>query len=165
MSRFRVGQGFDVHRFRVGRDLQLCGVVVPSKVGLEGHSDGDVALHAVVDALLGAVSEADIGEHFPPTDEQWRDADSRDFVRKAMEIVREHGFEVVNCDLTIIGERPRIGPHRGTLKASLAGMLGVAVPEVSVKATTTEGLGFTGRGEGLAALAVVLLTETTPDNG
>jgi len=161
MSGFRIGQGFDVHRFRAGRDLQLCGVVVPSEVGLEGHSDGDVALHAVVDALLGAVSEGDIGEHFPPTDEKWRDADSRDFVRQAMKLVGKHGFKVVNCDVTIIGERPRIGPHRGTLQASLAGMLGVAVPEVSVKATTTEGLGFTGRREGLAAMAVVLLIDTT----
>jgi 2-C-methyl-D-erythritol 2,4-cyclodiphosphate synthase len=163
--RIRVGQGFDVHRFRTGLDLQLGGVVVPSKVGLEGHSDGDVVLHAVVDALFGAVSEADIGEHFPPGDEKWRGADSRDFVRRAMEIVEEHGFGVVNCDVTIIGERPRIGPHRGTLRASLAGMLKVPVSEVSVKATTTEGLGFTGRGEGLAAMAIVLLTETTNTDG
>lgn len=157
MSGLRVGQGFDVHRFRAGRALRLCGVEIESPVGLEGHSDADVALHAVVDAVLGAAAAGDLGALFPDTDERWRDADSSELVRTAVDLVRERGFEVVNCDLTIIGERPRIAPHREAMRGRLAALLELPVAAVSVKATTTEGLGFTGRGEGLAAAAVVLL--------
>lgn len=157
MSGFRIGQGVDVHRFRVGRPLKLCGVTVPSEVGLDGHSDADVALHAVTDAVLGAVGAGDIGEHFPPGDPRWRDADSRVFLEAAVGLARERGFGVVNCDLTILGERPRIGPHRDRLREALAGLLGISLDRVGVKATTSEGMGWIGRGEGLAALAVVLL--------
>lgn len=157
MTSYRVGQGFDVHRFRTGRPLRLCGVEIPSPVGLEGHSDADVALHAVTDALLGAVAAGDLGDHFPASDERWRDADSRTLLGSAAQLVRQRGFAVASCDLTIVGERPRIAPHRQDLRQALAGLLGVPVTAVSVKATTTEGLGFAGRGEGLAALAVVLV--------
>jgi 2-C-methyl-D-erythritol 2,4-cyclodiphosphate synthase len=153
----RVGQGFDVHRFRSGRRLRLCGVEIDSAVGLAGHSDADVALHAVVDAVLGAAAAGDLGEHFPATEERWRDAASSDLVRTAVGLVRGRGFEVFNCDLTIIGERPRVAPYREAMRACLAALLQLPVDAVSVKATTTEGLGFTGRGEGLAAAAVVLL--------
>ncbi len=157
MSRFRVGQGVDVHRFCAGRPLKLCGVTVPSEVGLDGHSDADVALHAVTDALLGAVGAGDIGEHFPPSEARWRDADSRVFLAAARDLVQGRGFRVVNCDLTILGERPRIRPHRERLRAALADLLGVEIERVGVKATTSEGMGWIGRGEGLAALAVILL--------
>ena len=157
MSGFRVGQGFDVHRFRSGRRLRLCGVQLESAIGLDGHSDADVALHAVVDAVLGAAAAGDLGEHFPTSDDRWRDADSSELVRAAVEIVRERGFEVVNCDVTIIGEQPRVSPHRQTMRTSLAALLQLPIDAVSVKATTTEGLGFAGRGEGLAASAAVLL--------
>lgn len=159
MSAFRVGQGFDVHRFTMDRPLMLCGVELPELPGLDGHSDADVALHAVADALFGAVGGGDLGEHFPTADPRWRDIVSRVFVHRALEVVHRAGFRLVNCDLTIIGERPRIGVHRTTLRSSLAEILGVDVDSVSVKATTTDGLGFTGRGEGLAAMAVVLLEE------
>jgi len=155
---FRVGHGFDVHRFRAGATMRLCGVEVESPVGLEGHSDADVALHALIDALLGAVAGGDIGDHFPPTDERWRNADSRDLISRTMTIVRDRGFEPVNCDLTIIGERPRIVAIRGAMCETVAQLLGVPADAVSVKATTTEGLGFTGRGEGLAAAAVVMVS-------
>ena len=157
MNEFRVGHGFDVHRFRSARSLRLCGVELDSPVGLEGHSDADVALHAVVDAVLGAAAAGDLGEHFPPTDERWRDADSSELVRAAVAMVRDRGFEIVNCDITIIGERPRIAPHRQAMRRGLAALLRLPIDAVSIKATTTEGLGFAGRGEGLAASAVVLL--------
>jgi 2-C-methyl-D-erythritol 4-phosphate cytidylyltransferase/2-C-methyl-D-erythritol 2,4-cyclodiphosphate synthase len=157
MREVRVGQGFDVHRFRSGHRLRLCGVEIDSTVGLEGYSDADVALHAVVDAVLGAAAAGDLGEHFPPTDERWGDADSSELVRAAVAIVRDRGFEIVNCDITLIGERPRIEPHRQAMRRSLAALLRLPIDAVSVKATTTEGLGFAGRGEGLAASAVVLL--------
>lgn len=157
MSGFRIGQGFDVHRFGGGRPLILCGLELPEGPGLDGHSDADVALHAVADALLGAVAAGDLGEHYPSGDDRWRDADSRVFVAGAMEHVGRAGCRVVNCDLTIIGERPRIAPHRSAMQARLAELLGLDPGRVSVKATTTDGLGSTGRGEGLAAVAVVLV--------
>ena len=157
MTSIRVGHGFDVHRFRAGRGLRLCGVDIDAPVALDGHSDADVALHAVVDAVLGAAAAGDLGEHFPATEERWRGAASCDLVRTAVELVRERGYEVVNCDLTIVGERPRIAPYRETMRQNLANLLRVPIAAVSVKATTTEGLGFAGRGEGLAAAAVVLL--------
>jgi 2-C-methyl-D-erythritol 2,4-cyclodiphosphate synthase len=157
MADIRIGQGFDVHRFCAGRPLRLCGVTLPSDVGLEGHSDADVALHAVVDAILGALGAGDIGHHFPPTDPRWAGADSRQFVRHAVVLAAERGYRVGNCDLTLIGERPRVAPHREALRRALAELLGVGVEVTSIKATTTEGMGWAGRGEGLAALAVVLL--------
>lgn len=157
MKGIRIGQGFDVHRFRAGRPLKLCGRTIPGEPGLEGHSDADVGLHAVADAILGALALGDIGDHFPDSDPQWAGAESTAFVSRALEIAAAKGFELVNCDLTFIGERPRISPHRESLRASLADSLGVPESAVSVKATTTEGLGFAGRAEGLAALAVVLL--------
>ena len=157
MKGIRIGQGFDAHRFRAGRPLKLCGRTIPGEPGLEGHSDADVGLHAVTDAILGALALGDIGDHFPDSDPQWAGAESTAFVTRALEIASAKGFELVNCDLTFIGERPRISPHRETLRASLARLLGAPESAVSVKATTTEGLGFAGRAEGLAALAVVLL--------
>jgi 2-C-methyl-D-erythritol 2,4-cyclodiphosphate synthase len=159
VTEIRVGQGFDVHPFREGRQLRLCGRRIADEVGLEGHSDADVALHAVTDAILGALALGDIGEHFPDSDPQWRDAESSAFVSRAVEMAASKGFMLVNCDLTLIGHRPRIAPHRELLRTSLAQILDVPRSVVSVKATTTEGLGFVGRGEGFAALAVVLLRE------
>jgi 2-C-methyl-D-erythritol 4-phosphate cytidylyltransferase/2-C-methyl-D-erythritol 2,4-cyclodiphosphate synthase len=159
----RVGQGFDVHRFKDGRQLKLCGWTIPEGIGLDGHSDADVALHAVTDAILGAIARGDIGEHFPDSDPRWRDVDSTVLISHAVEMAATDGFALVNCDLTLIGERPRIAPHREQLQASLAKILGLARSAVSVKATTTEGLGFVGRAEGLAALAVVLLARGPVD--
>ena len=157
MSSIRIGQGFDVHRLRMDRPLMLCGLELPGEPGLEGHSDADVGLHAVTDALLGAIGGGDLGEHFPASDPRWRDVESRVFVHRALELVHEAGYRLVNCDLTIVGERPRIAPHRDALRQKLAGLLGVDLGAVSVKATTTDGLGFVGRGEGVGALAVVLV--------
>jgi 2-C-methyl-D-erythritol 4-phosphate cytidylyltransferase/2-C-methyl-D-erythritol 2,4-cyclodiphosphate synthase len=154
----RIGQGFDVHRFKAGKPLRLCGMTIPGEPGLDGHSDADVGLHAVTDAILGALALGDIGDYFPDSDPRWRDADSTAFISRAIEIAAAEGFALVNCDLTFIGERPRIAPHRESLRASLAESLGVPQSVVSIKATTTEGLGFVGRAEGLAAIAVVLLT-------
>jgi 2-C-methyl-D-erythritol 4-phosphate cytidylyltransferase/2-C-methyl-D-erythritol 2,4-cyclodiphosphate synthase len=159
----RIGQGFDVHRFRAGRPLKLCGWVVPGEPGLDGHSDADVGLHAVTDAIFGALARGDIGQHFPDSDVRWRDADSAVFVARAIEIAAADGFALVNCDLTLVGERPRIAPYRKELRESLARTLGVPLSAVSVKATTTEGLGFAGRSEGLAAFALVLLAKEPSD--
>jgi 2-C-methyl-D-erythritol 2,4-cyclodiphosphate synthase len=164
MSRYRIGHGFDVHGFLPGRPLILCGFELPEGPGLEGHSDADVALHAVTDALLGTIGAGDIGEHFPSTDPKWRDVESRLFIRRALDLVRETGYQLVNCDVTIIGERPQIAAHRAALKASLAEVLGADATAVSVKATTTDGLGFTGRGEGLGAHAVVLVEKEAFDD-
>jgi 2-C-methyl-D-erythritol 4-phosphate cytidylyltransferase/2-C-methyl-D-erythritol 2,4-cyclodiphosphate synthase len=160
---FRIGQGFDTHRFLSGRELRLCGVSIPGEVGLAGHSDADVGLHAVTDAILGALARGDLGEHFPPSDPRWKDADSKVFLVRALGMAADDGYRLVNCDLTLIGERPVIAPFRDRLRISLAKILGVEIEVVSVKATTTEGLGFAGRGEGLAALAVVLLEERPPN--
>ena len=157
LTRIRIGQGYDVHRFRADRPLRLCGVELTGEVGLAGHSDADVALHALTDAILGALAAGDLGELFPPSDERWQNADSSLFLGRALELAADRGLAVVNCDLTIVGERPRIGPHRPRLRQHLAELLDVEIEAVSVKATTTEGLGFEGRREGLAALAVVLL--------
>jgi 2-C-methyl-D-erythritol 4-phosphate cytidylyltransferase/2-C-methyl-D-erythritol 2,4-cyclodiphosphate synthase len=153
----RTGTGFDVHRLAEGEELWLCGVKVAHDRGLAGHSDADVALHAVVDAVLGAAGQGDIGEHFPPSDPQWRGAPSGRFVEHAVALAREVGLRVGNVDLTVICEAPKIGPHRDAMRARLAELLGVAIEAVNVKATTTERLGFTGRGEGIAAQAVATL--------
>lgn len=150
----RVGTGFDVHRLAPGEELWLCGVRIDHPLGLAGHSDADVALHAVVDALLGAVAAGDIGQHFSPHDQRWRGAASARFVEHAVSLVAEAGYRVGNIDLTLICEAPRVGPHREAMQRALAALAGVEQGAVSVKATTTERLGFTGRGEGIAAQAV-----------
>lgn len=153
----RVGTGYDVHRLTEGGELWLCGVRIEHTHGLAGHSDADVAIHALVDAMLGAIGAGDIGQHFPPSDPQWKGAASHQFLSHAAALVREAGYALGNADLTIICEAPKIGPHRDAMRARLAEILGVDVATVSVKATTTEKLGFTGRGEGIAAQAAVSL--------
>jgi 2-C-methyl-D-erythritol 2,4-cyclodiphosphate synthase len=154
---YRVGQGLDVHAFANGDHVMLGGVRIPHERGLAAHSDGDVALHALCDALLGAAALGDIGRHFPPADERWRGADSRDLLARVAAMLGEAGWRPVNLDLTIACEAPRIQPHVESMRLSMADVLGIAVEAVSVKATTTERLGFCGRGEGIAALAVVLI--------
>jgi 2-C-methyl-D-erythritol 2,4-cyclodiphosphate synthase len=153
----RIGSGFDVHAFGEGDHLMLGGVRIAFERGVVAHSDGDVAIHALCDALLGALALGDIGTHFPPSDPQWRGADSRQFLRHCALLLDQHGWTLANADLTIICEKPRIGPHVEAMRAALAADLGATPAQVSVKATTTEKLGFTGRGEGIAAQAVVLL--------
>lgn len=153
----RIGTGFDVHRLAEGEELWLCGVRIEHDRGLAGHSDADVGLHAVVDALLGAAAMGDIGQHFPPGDPLWKGASSDRFVEHAVGLARSAGYSVGNVDVTLICEAPRIGPHREAMRARLAELLGVGIEAVSVKATTTERLGFTGRGEGIAAQAVATL--------
>lgn len=154
---FRTGSGFDVHAFGPGDAVILGGVRVPWKQGVVAHSDGDVLLHALTDALLGAAGLGDIGQHFPDSDPRWRGADSSQFVRHAVQLLGERGWRVVNADLTLLAEAPRIAAHREAIRASVAAALGVAPELVNLKATTTEKLGFLGRGEGLAAHAVVLI--------
>lgn len=149
----RVGSGFDVHRFDEGNAVMLCGIKINYDKSLAGYSDADVGLHAVTDALLGAIGEGDIGSHFPPGDPQWRGADSALFLRHAAELVGRRGGEIRHLDVTLICEGPKIGPHREAMRARVAEIAGVGIDRVSVKATTTEGLGFTGRGEGIAAQA------------
>ncbi len=153
----RVGSGFDVHRFGPGDGVRLAGMTIAHDLALAGHSDADVVLHAVTDAILGALGAGDIGEHFPPSDPAWRDADSRQFVEHALALLAARDGRLTHIDITIICERPKISPHRTAMVASLADILGVPAARVSVKATTTEGLGFTGRGEGIAAQATVTM--------
>ena len=154
LSETRSGSGFDVHRFGPGDAVMLCGVRVPHTHGLLGHSDADVALHAATDAILGAIGAGDIGHHFPPSDPKWRGAASHLFLRHAHELLAARGGALVNLDITIICERPKVGPHRESMIREVAGILGISSDRVSVKATTTEGLGFTGRQEGIAAQAM-----------
>jgi 2-C-methyl-D-erythritol 4-phosphate cytidylyltransferase/2-C-methyl-D-erythritol 2,4-cyclodiphosphate synthase len=154
---FRVGTGYDVHRLADGEELWLCGVRIEHTQGLAGHSDADVAIHALVDALLGALGEGDIGQHFPPSDAQWRGASSDRFLAHAALLMQQAGYRLGNADVTIICEAPKIGPHRDAMRERLAAILGVDKGLVSVKATTTEKLGFTGRSEGIAAQAVASL--------
>lgn len=156
----RVGQGFDVHRFAaagVDRPLWLMGVRVPHDRGLEGHSDADVMLHALMDALLGAAGLGDIGAHFPDTDATYQGADSAQLLERVLEALGGQGWGVVNADVTLIGEEPKIGRYRQAMRDRVAPLLGISTDALNVKATTSEGLGFTGRGEGLAAMAVVLI--------
>jgi 2-C-methyl-D-erythritol 4-phosphate cytidylyltransferase / 2-C-methyl-D-erythritol 2,4-cyclodiphosphate synthase len=150
----RSGTGFDVHRFCAGDHIWLCGVKIPHDHGLEGHSDADAGLHALTDALLGALGDGDIGQHFPPTDERWRGAASAIFLAHAAKLLRDKGGSIVHCDVTVICERPKVGPHRDAMRARIAEILEIETGRVSVKATTTEGLGFTGRREGIAAEAI-----------
>ncbi len=158
----RVGHGFDVHQLVAGRRLVIGGVEIPHDKGLGGHSDADVLLHAITDALLGAAGLGDIGRHFPDTDPAHRDADSRTLLREAMAKVRAAGYVVVNVDSTIIAQAPRMAPHIPAMVANLAADLGVRPDRVNVKAKTTERLGFAGRGEGIAAEAVALLDDARP---
>jgi 2-C-methyl-D-erythritol 4-phosphate cytidylyltransferase / 2-C-methyl-D-erythritol 2,4-cyclodiphosphate synthase len=149
----RVGTGYDVHKFTAGDHVWLGGVKIPHDFALEGHSDADVALHALTDAILGAIAEGDIGKHFPPTDERWRGAASWQFLDYAANLTRAKGGEIVNCDVTVICEAPKLRPHVETMRARIAEILKIDAARVSVKATTTEKLGFTGRREGIAAEA------------
>lgn len=155
--KIRVGNGFDVHRLVEGCKCIICGVDIPSDTGLLGHSDADVALHALSDALLGAAAMHDIGFHFPDTDERWRGADSRMLLRRVVELLAERGYTPSNVDITIIAERPRMLPYIEQMRRNVAEDLGIDVDSVSVKATTTERLGFTGRREGIAAIATAMI--------
>ncbi len=157
LAPIRVGTGFDVHQFAAGEEMWLCGVKIEHAMGLSGHSDADVAIHALVDAILGAIGNGDIGSHFPPSDPQWKGARSDQFLRHAVKLATEAGYRIGNIDLTIICEAPKIGPHRPAMRARLAEIMGTGIEAVSVKATTTEKLGFTGRGEGIAVQAAATL--------
>jgi len=154
---FRIGQGLDVHAFTEGDHVMLAGVRISHSQGLAAHSDGDVAIHALCDAMLGAAALGDIGQHFPPGDEQWRDADSTILLAAVNRFLHDAGWQLANLDLTIACEAPRIAPHVPAMRDALASVLTLSQDAVSVKATTTEKLGFCGRGEGIAAMAVVLL--------
>lgn len=153
----RVGNGFDVHAFGPGDHVCLCGVRLPHGKGLVGHSDADVGMHALTDAIYGALAEGDIGQHFPPSDPQWKGAESHIFLRHAANRAAQRGFAIAHADVTLICERPKIGPHAGSMRAALAAIMGIAPDRISVKATTSERLGFTGREEGIAALATATL--------
>ena len=153
----RIGNGFDVHAFGEGDHVTLGGVRVPHTHGVIAHSDGDVVIHALCDAIFGALALGDIGVHFPPSDERWRNADSRQFLRHAATLMAQQGYALGNADITVIGERPKISPHAQAMRECLAADLDSEVGRISVKATTTEKLGFTGRSEGIAAQATVLL--------
>ncbi|MFV0490516.1 MAG: 2-C-methyl-D-erythritol 2,4-cyclodiphosphate synthase [Pseudorhodobacter sp.] len=153
----RLGNGFDVHRFCKGDHLWLCGVRIAHGRGLKGHSDADVGMHALTDAIYGALALGDIGQHFPPTDPQWKGAESHIFLRHAMEQATSRGLTLGNCDVTLICEAPKIGPHAPAMRAALARIMTVEPDRVSVKATTSERLGFTGREEGIAAIATATL--------
>ena len=155
----RLGNGFDVHAFCEGDHLWLCGHKIAHDRGLLGHSDADVGMHALTDAIYGALADGDIGQHFPPSDAQWKGAASHIFLSHAIQRARARGYDLANCDVTLICERPKIGPHAGAMRAALAAILGVDVDRVSVKATTSERLGFTGREEGIAALASATLVQ------
>ena len=153
----RIGQGYDVHAFGDGDHVVVGGVRIAHDRGVLAHSDGDVVLHALCDAILGALALGDIGQHFPPSDERWKGADSRAFLRHCDALIRERGWRVGNCDVTVICERPKVGPHAQAMRELIADDLGIALDAVSIKATTTETLGFTGRREGIAAQAACLL--------
>jgi len=161
LAAFRIGQGFDVHRLVRGEELWLCGIRLDYEYGLAGHSDADVALHAITDAVLGAIGEGDIGTHFPPSDPKWAGARSGQFLEHAIGLARDAGYALSNIDLTIIGEAPKIGPCRPAMQAEVARLAGLDEQAVSIKATTTEGLGFAGRREGIAAQAIVALLRET----
>ena len=153
----RLGNGFDVHAFGPGDHVTLCGIDIPHTHGLVGHSDADVAMHTVTDAIYGALASGDIGQHFPPSDPQWKGAASQIFLAHAVRMVAEQGFAISNIDCTLICEAPKIGPHAPRMRNKMAELTGLDVTRISVKATTSERLGFTGRGEGIACLATVAL--------
>ncbi len=153
----RIGHGYDVHKLTDGRDCIICGVKIPYEKGLLGHSDADVALHALADALLGAAALGDIGKHFPDTDEKYKGADSRVLLREVVRLIEEKGYDVENADVTIIAQRPKMSPYIEEMRKNISEDLKVSIDAVNVKATTTEKLGFEGRGEGISSLATVLL--------
>jgi 2-C-methyl-D-erythritol 4-phosphate cytidylyltransferase/2-C-methyl-D-erythritol 2,4-cyclodiphosphate synthase len=155
--KFKVGSGFDVHQFEAGDGVILCGVKIPHNKKLKGHSDADCAMHALTDAILGAIGAGDIGEHFPPSDNQWKNANSEIFLLHAQKLALKQGYHINNIDITIISEEPKITPHKSAMRSNLAKILNLSEEQINVKATTTEGLGFTGRREGLAAQAIVSL--------
>ncbi|WP_299298744.1 2-C-methyl-D-erythritol 2,4-cyclodiphosphate synthase [uncultured Tateyamaria sp.] len=155
----RLGNGFDVHAFGPGDHVTLCGVQVPHEAGLVGHSDADVGMHTVTDAIYGALAMGDIGQHFPPSDPQWKGAASEIFLRHAVNQAGEMGFTLSNVDCTLICEWPKIGPHAPAMRAAMAEIMGMTLDRVSVKATTSERLGFTGRGEGIACIATATLVK------
>lgn len=165
MAETRVGQGFDVHRFRPGDHVWLCGVRVPHDRGLEGHSDADVGLHALTDAIYGAIGDGDIGRHFPPSDPRWKGAESHVFLRHAGKRVTAKGGRIVNLDVTLLCEHPKIAPHAAAMQTRIAEILGIAVERVSIKATTLERMGFVGREEGMAAMASATVVVTGPREG
>ncbi len=153
----RLGNGFDVHAFGPGDKVTLCGVDIPHTHGLVGHSDADVAMHTVTDAIYGALAQGDIGQHFPPSDPQWKGAASAIFLKHAVELAGEMGYTISNVDCTLICETPKIGPHAPAMRTKMAELMGLDVTRISVKATTSEKLGFTGRGEGIACIATAAL--------
>jgi 2-C-methyl-D-erythritol 4-phosphate cytidylyltransferase/2-C-methyl-D-erythritol 2,4-cyclodiphosphate synthase len=155
----RLGNGFDVHAFEDGDHVTLCGVTVPHNKALKGHSDADVGMHAVTDAIYGAMAEGDIGRHFPPSEMEWKDADSAIFLKHAVELAASKGFTISNIDCTLICERPKIGPHAPAMMARMGDIMGLDQDRVSIKATTSEKLGFTGREEGIAAIATATLVK------
>lgn len=157
MTDFRVGQGFDVHRLVENRKLILCGVEIPCERGLLGHSDADVAIHALIDALLGALALGDIGEHFPDTDPRWEGADSRELLKAVLALPEFAEWRIASVDVTVIAQRPKLSPYKELMRRQLSQVMGIPLERVAVKATTTEKLGFTGRGEGIAATAVAAL--------
>lgn len=156
----RIGQGYDAHRFETGKPLVLAGVVVPHEQGLKAHSDGDVLIHALCDALLGAAGLGDIGRHFPDNDQAYAGINSRVLLRRVAALLTECGWRIGNVDLTAVAQRPRLAPYIDSMRETLAADLSLAIGQVNIKATTTEGMGFTGRGEGIAAYAVALIEDT-----
>jgi len=156
----RIGQGYDVHRLVEDRDLWICGVKIPHTLGLLGHSDADVAIHALCDALLGAIALGDIGKHFPDSNPEYKGIDSKILLTRVMQLIRENGYDLGNCDITICAEQPKFRPYIDIMRRTLADVMNIDVNQVSIKATTTEKLGFTGRQEGISALAVALLYES-----
>lgn len=157
MPDIRIGQGFDVHAFAEGRKLIICGVDIPYELGLLGHSDADVAIHALCDALLGAAALGDIGKHFPDTDPRYKGIDSRRLLRHVVELISSEGYSISNADITVIAQAPKMAPHITSMRQNMADDLGIDLGRVNVKATTTEHLGFTGRREGIASLASIIL--------
>lgn len=156
----RIGQGYDVHRLAEGRDLVLGGVIIPHDFGLDGHSDADVLLHAISDALLGSLALGDIGKHFPDTDPAFKNADSRKLLRNVYKLIKEEGYRVVNIDTTVIAQQPKLAPYIKEMRNNIAGDLDINIQQVSIKATTSEQLGFEGRQEGISAHAVVLISKS-----
>jgi 2-C-methyl-D-erythritol 2,4-cyclodiphosphate synthase len=165
MNGLRIGMGYDVHAFEEGRPLVLGGIEVPHRAGLLGHSDADVLVHALMDAMLGAAREGDIGRHFPDTDPEWAGACSLDLLRAIAALTRERGLSLVDADCVVALEEPKVADYRDAMRAAMAQAIGVDVDRIGLKATTTEGLGFTGRGEGVAAWAVVLMQRDGSDGG
>lgn len=153
----RTGIGYDAHRFAEGRKLVLGGVTIPHERGLDGHSDADVLLHAIADAILGAAALGDIGQHFPPGDQQWKDADSRDLLRRSVNLLREAGWALVNLDASVIAEAPKIIPHSAGMRLEIREATGLPIDAIGIKATTNEGMGSIGRGEGIAAIAIATI--------